>query len=63
MLQRLVAELGSGLPGGAFCARFGGEEFALVLPGHGYAEAIEVCEAVRDRVASHPWLDLRSGCR
>jgi diguanylate cyclase (GGDEF)-like protein len=61
VLQRLVGVLGSGLPAGAFCARFGGEEFALVLPGHGYADAVEVCEVARDRVACHPWDELADG--
>ena len=61
VLQRLVGVLGSGLPGGAFCARFGGEEFALVLSGHGYADAVEICETARDRVARHPWDELADG--
>ncbi len=60
-LQRLVGVLGSDLPSGAFCARFGGEEFALVLPGHGYADAVEMCEVARDRVARHPWDELADG--
>ena len=30
-------------------ARFGGEEFALVLPGCGHAEAVTVCERIRAR--------------
>jgi diguanylate cyclase (GGDEF)-like protein len=61
VLQRLVGVLGSGLPGGAFCARFGGEEFALVLPGHRYPEAVEICEIARDRVARHAWDELVAG--
>jgi diguanylate cyclase (GGDEF)-like protein len=61
VLQRLVGVLGSGLPGGAFCARFGGEEFALVLPGHRYPEAVEICEIARDRVARHAWEELVAG--
>jgi diguanylate cyclase (GGDEF)-like protein len=63
VLQRLVGVLGTGLPAGAFCARFGGEEFALVLPGQGYDEAVAVCEAARDRVARHPWPELAEGLR
>ena len=63
VLQRLVAVLGTGLPVGAFCARFGGEEFALVLPGQRYEEAVAICEAARDRVARHPWYELAEGLR
>jgi diguanylate cyclase (GGDEF)-like protein len=63
VLQRLVVVLGTGLPAGAFCARFGGEEFALVLPGQRYDEAVAICEAARDRVARHPWYELATGLR
>jgi diguanylate cyclase (GGDEF)-like protein len=63
VLQRLVSVLGDGLPAGSFCARFGGEEFALVLPGQGYEEAVAICEAARDRVARHPWYELTEGLR
>ena len=63
VLRRLVAVLGAGLPAGAFCARFGGEEFALVLPGQGYTEAVAICESARDRVARHPWDELAERLR
>jgi diguanylate cyclase (GGDEF)-like protein len=63
VLQRLVGVLGTDLPAGAFCARFGGEEFALVLPGQGYDSAVGICEGARDRVARHPWHDIAEGLR
>jgi len=63
VLRRLVAVLGADLPVGAFCARFGGEEFALVLPGQRYEEAVAICEAARDRVARHPWYELADDLR
>lgn len=37
-------------------ARFGGDEFALVLPDTGGEGAIAVATRLRDRVASHPFL-------
>ncbi|WP_246632893.1 GGDEF domain-containing protein [Pseudonocardia nigra] len=63
VLQRLVAELDTGLPDGAFCARYGGEEFALVLPGRDLGDAVQVCEAARDRIDRHPWARLDPGLR
>jgi diguanylate cyclase (GGDEF)-like protein len=61
VLQRIVAELGTGLPEGAFLARYGGEEFALVMPGCDPGDAVQTCEAARQRIDRHPWseLDLR----
>ncbi len=34
-------------------ARYGGEEFVIVLPGMSLAQAREVCERLRERVAAH----------
>ena len=39
-------------------ARHGGEEFIVILPGMALAPAAEVCERLRERVASHPWHEM-----
>ena len=38
-------------------ARFGGDEFALVLPDTSTAGAVAVGERIRDRIAVHPFLE------
>jgi diguanylate cyclase (GGDEF)-like protein len=37
-------------------ARFGGDEFALILPETGTEGASSVAERLRDRIAAHPFL-------
>ncbi len=38
------------------CARFGGDEFAVVLPDTGGEGAYAVGERIRERIAAHPFL-------
>jgi diguanylate cyclase (GGDEF)-like protein len=42
-------------------ARVGGEEFLLVLPDTDSQGALEICERLRQRVATYPWNDLAEG--
>jgi len=58
VLQEVAEVLRDSLPAGAFCARYGGDEFVLVLPDVGAAEAVVVCETARARVECHPWTGL-----
>jgi two-component system, cell cycle response regulator len=58
VLQRVVELLCAGLPDGAFCVRYGGEEFVLVLPGIDLETGIAVSEAARARVEAHSWGEL-----
>jgi len=55
VLRRVVALLQHGLPDGAFCARYGGDEFVLVLPGVDGPSAVGMAEEARARVEDHEW--------
>ncbi|RJQ76253.1 GGDEF domain-containing protein [Pseudonocardiaceae bacterium YIM PH 21723] len=63
VLRRVVELLQQGLPGGGFCARYGGDEFALVLPNTCADEATLVCETARDRVERYPWAQIAPDLR
>jgi two-component system cell cycle response regulator len=63
VLQRVVELLCAGLPDGAFCVRYGGEEFVLVLPGTNAETAVAVSEDARTRIEQYPWDDLAPGLR
>ncbi|HEY9065391.1 MAG TPA: diguanylate cyclase [Burkholderiaceae bacterium] len=57
--DRVLAEVGGLLHGavrsGDFAARFGGEEFLIVLVGPPEQRAVEVCERIRETIRSHDW--------
>ncbi len=57
VLRAFAQRLGESLRAGDFCARFGGEEFIVVLPETPLAMALEVAERIRKGVAQHPLLD------
>jgi diguanylate cyclase (GGDEF)-like protein len=57
VLADLLTAAARSWPSG-FAARLGGEEFLLVLPGCGIAEALPVLEHLRLSVQDHPWQPL-----
>jgi diguanylate cyclase len=50
VLQRAATLLQDGLPSDSIAARFGGEEFALLLPGSDLPQAVAVAEQIRRRL-------------
>ena len=61
VLATLAQMLRENTRGSDLVARIGGEEFLLVLPDAPPADALEVCERLRARVAAHDWSALAPG--
>jgi diguanylate cyclase (GGDEF)-like protein len=57
VLRAFAQRLREFLRTGDVCARFGGEEFVVVLPGTPVTAALEVAERIREGVARHPLLN------
>ena len=53
-LQSVAQRISAPLRNGDLCARFGGEEFVVLLPSTGSAQACEVAERIRLAVAESP---------
>ena len=62
-LQRVAAVLGAGLRGLDCVGRWGGEEFAMLLPHTGLAAACAATERLRRDVESQDWHALSPGSR
>jgi diguanylate cyclase (GGDEF)-like protein len=60
-LQRVAAVLGAGLRGLDCVGRWGGEEFAMLLPHTGLASACAATERLRREVESQDWNALSPG--
>jgi diguanylate cyclase (GGDEF)-like protein len=58
VLRAFAQRLREFLRSGDFCARFGGEEFVVVLPDTDLVTALEVAERVRKGVAQYPLLNM-----
>lgn len=54
VLAAVAARAAAALPAGGLLARLGGEEFAVLLPGAGLAEAADAAERIRAAVAARP---------
>ncbi len=55
-LKFIVARLRHAAPDGSHVCRIGGEEFAVILEGTSYAEALRAAEALRSEVEARPFV-------
>jgi two-component system, cell cycle response regulator len=55
VLRNTARMLRDAAPEAAFAARMGGEEFLLVMPGTGAADALDICRAVQTAIRSFGW--------
>ncbi|MFG6414302.1 diguanylate cyclase [Roseateles sp. DC23W] len=58
VLTLLAQLLQDGMRASDVVVRQGGEEFVIVLPDTDLSAATDVCERLRERVATHPWSQL-----
>ena len=63
MLKRVASVLTAEVRHTDLVARFGGEEFVLVLVETGAEAAAAVCEKVRAAIAAHDWSGIAPGSR
>ncbi len=60
--SRVLREMGGllrqVLPGSAIAARYGGDEFVVVLPGHSPQESAWVAETIRQSIETHIFLEI-----
>jgi diguanylate cyclase (GGDEF)-like protein len=61
VLTQVAAVLSRALRAGDFLARYGGDEFVIVLPGTRLAESREVVSRLTAAVAAHDWSGLAPG--
>ncbi|MFY1673015.1 GGDEF domain-containing protein [Plantactinospora sp. WMMB334] len=61
VLQRIAGVINRVMRRGDFVARYGGDEFVVVLPGAGMSEAAEVGRRIRAAVAAEEWETLIPG--
>lgn len=63
VLKAVVATMSANIRPADKLARYGGEEFLVIMPSTSLADALEVVERVRERIAQHDWRPLLGDMR